>query len=86
LPWRRRSRSTGIVGIHPVHALCRDRKQQFQHPVADPGAGRAELALAAAIAAGKRNHAFRARAATMLAATEELKAMMEGAERQAGGR
>ena len=26
------------------------------------------------------------RAATMLAATEELKAMMEGAERQAGGR
>jgi hypothetical protein len=38
------------------------------------------------LGAGTRHHAFRARAATMLAATEELKAMMEGAERQAGGR
>ena len=41
-----------IVGVHPVHAFRRERDQQPHHPVADPGAGRAEFALAVAVAAG----------------------------------
>src|SRR5258706_16419948 len=23
----------GLIGVHPVHPLCRERQQQFQHPV-----------------------------------------------------
>ena len=26
-------RRAGIIGVHPVHPLCRERQQQFQHPV-----------------------------------------------------
>src|SRR5258706_7988378 len=54
------SRSAGIVGVHPIHTLCRDWKQQLEHSVADPGPGRAELPLAVAIASRERNDALHA--------------------------
>src|SRR5437879_5530285 len=49
------SRRAGIIRVHPVHSLGRERQQKFQHAVADPGAGGAELALAVAVATGQRH-------------------------------
>src|SRR5438552_3569558 len=48
-------RRLGIIRVHPVHSLGRQRKQHLQHAVADPGSRGAELALAVAVAAGERD-------------------------------
>jgi len=53
------SSAPGIVGVHPVHPFGRHGKQQLEHPVADPCAGRAEFTLAVAVAAGQRDDSFR---------------------------
>ena len=57
-PYEALRRRAGIIRVHPVHSLGRQRKQQLQHAVADPGAGGAEFALAVAVAAGERDDAL----------------------------
>src|SRR5690348_12683015 len=51
-----------VVAVDPVLAARIERQHQLDHLVADPGAGAAELPLAAAIAAGERHEPLGTRA------------------------